>query len=203
MARPRIGEERREEILTAFERCVVRKGLLATTLADVAEEAGQPRSLVRYFIGNRDDMVAKLLDRMLERSRAQLRAVQAERGPNLTDAIVDLVFEKLFADEVSNIVMVELWYLSMRDEAVGTRIARTYRRLIEELARQMVEDGRGADDGDTFDRAYTIVSIAMGDAVFRKMGVRLNDRAQLPLRARSLVPPAKRSRSKQKIQERA
>jgi len=40
MARPRIGEERREQILKAFETCVVRKGLAKTTLADVADEAG-------------------------------------------------------------------------------------------------------------------------------------------------------------------
>ena len=73
MARPRIGAERREEILVAFEACVARKGLAKTTLVDVAEQAGQPRPLVRYFIGNRDAMVTALIDRLLERGEAQFR----------------------------------------------------------------------------------------------------------------------------------
>ena len=59
MARPERGEERREQILNAFEVCVGKKGLEGTTLSDVAREAGLPRPLLRHFMGNREEMVQK------------------------------------------------------------------------------------------------------------------------------------------------
>ena len=68
MPRPSIAAERREEILQAFETCALRKGLEATTLADVAEEAGLPRPLVRHFMGNRAEMVSGLIERMMQRA---------------------------------------------------------------------------------------------------------------------------------------
>ena len=74
MARPSKSIERRGEILAAFERCVIERGFERTTLANVAEEAGLPRSLVRHFIGNRDEMTKALIDRLLERAQGQIDA---------------------------------------------------------------------------------------------------------------------------------
>jgi len=62
MGRPSIASTRVEEILEAFEFCVIEKGLDKTTLVDIAERSGLPRSLVRHFIGNRADLEAKLID---------------------------------------------------------------------------------------------------------------------------------------------
>ena len=70
MARPSIKEERREQILTAFEACVARFGIQGATLEKVAEEADLARALIRHNVGNRDDLLEALVDRFLARSRA-------------------------------------------------------------------------------------------------------------------------------------
>ncbi|GEO01303.1 hypothetical protein NSE01_31350 [Novosphingobium sediminis] len=161
MGRPRVGEERREQILKAFETCVVRKGLAKTTLADVAEEAGQPRPLVRYFIGNREAMVTALIDRLLERGEAQLRKLP--RGGTAEQAI-DVLLDQVFADETSNIVIMELWHLSLRDHALRERLAAIYDRVIFEISALL-------DDPDPRDQAFSAVALAFGAAFFRHLGL--------------------------------
>ena len=64
MPRPDLRAERSGQILDAFARCVARKGLDATSLADVAREAGLRRPLVRHHIGNRDDLIRAFVDRL-------------------------------------------------------------------------------------------------------------------------------------------
>ena len=71
MARPDLSLERSEQILRAFSRCVARRGLDATSLEDVAREAGVKRAIIRHYIGNRDDLVGALLDRLEVRLRRQ------------------------------------------------------------------------------------------------------------------------------------
>ncbi|WP_374453245.1 TetR/AcrR family transcriptional regulator [Phenylobacterium sp.] len=167
MARPRIGDKRRGEILTAFEACVVRQGLADTTLTDVAIEAGQPRSLVRYFIGNRADMVTALIDRLLERGEAQLRKVEAQGRASTADELSRVLFNEVFADNTTNIVIMELWHLSLRDAELRSRLAAIYLRLVTEVATR-VADRFGADG---FDRAYAAVTLAFGAAFFAHLGL--------------------------------
>ena len=70
MARPEIKQDRREQILDAFEVCVTRYGIEGATLAKTAETAGLARPLIRHNVGNRDDLVEALVSRYLARSRA-------------------------------------------------------------------------------------------------------------------------------------
>ncbi len=163
MARPRVGDERREEILAAFETCVVRKGFAKTTLIDVAEQAGQPRSLVRYFIGNRADMVSALIDRLLERGEAQFRQLPSD---GTAGQALDLVLDTVFADYTTNIVIMELWHLSMRDAQLRARLAALYERVISEVAALITDDEMSGRD-----RAFTAVSLAFGAAFFRHLGL--------------------------------
>lgn len=161
MARPRLGDERREEILSAFEACVVRKGLAKTTLIDVAEAAGQPRPLVRYFIGNRAAMVSALIDRLLERGEAQFR--ELPKGGTAEPAL-DVVLDAVFADNTTNIVIMELWHLALRDAALRARLAAIYERVIFEVAAL-------TDKPESRDQAFSAVALAFGAAFFRHLGL--------------------------------
>lgn len=165
MGRPPVGEERREEILAAFERCIVKKGFAKTTLADVAEEAGQPRPLVRHFIGNRADMVSALVDRLLERAEAQLSRSPAGSNAQHT---ADLILEAAFANPTTNALIMELWYLALRDEPLRKRLAALYEGLILEVAAL-----GGADEkaGMGREHAFAVVSMAFGAAFFQHLGV--------------------------------
>ncbi len=75
MPRPSMKDARSEQILNAFMRCVARYGLDGSTLARISEEAGVGRPLLRHYLGNRDEMVRKLLDHVLKVFADQVEAL--------------------------------------------------------------------------------------------------------------------------------
>lgn len=189
MARPKMDDRRREEILSAFELCVIRQGLARTTLADVAEEAGLPRSLVRYFVGNRDDMVELLIARMVQRAEAELMTLRAEVGdPPGAPAVVDFLFDRVFANETSNAIVGELWYLAERDERIRKRLALAYVAVIHELVSEFSLDARVvAPKREVEAVAFSLLSLAYGEVSFRELGVRAPPRKRVRGLAHALV----------------
>ncbi len=166
MARAKIEDERKEQILAAFEACVIREGLAKTTLQKVADEAGLPRSLVRYFVGNRDSMVDLLIARMIARAT---EAFDADRdlSPTLTaEELVDFLFDQAMGDDTSNSVVGELWYLAQRDEAMRKRLSALYQMLVDSLVEQMTANGMGRAKDERTSVAYALLSLAYGDTSF-------------------------------------
>lgn len=180
MVRPRIGDERREQILSAFERCVIRDGLSKATLQKVAAEADLPRSLVRYFVGNKQDMVGLLIDRMIERAEDSLSRLRPKDRQFSIQDMLDYLFGTVFADRTSNAIVDELWYLAAHDIAIKKRLSKMYARVRDLIANQLHKDGVGGSPSERQATAYALVSLAYGDASFRSLG--LKGRAPLPPR---------------------
>lgn len=63
MARPSMANQRREEILDALETCILKQGIQTTSLENIAETAGVKRTILRHYIGNRDDIICALSSR--------------------------------------------------------------------------------------------------------------------------------------------
>ena len=179
MARPKISEERREAILEAFETCVVRKGFTETTLDDVAKEVGLPRPLVRYFIGNRDEMVNCLIERVLTRGEARMNVILSQRESFTPAEISDALFDQIFADKTTNVVMMELWHMSIRDETLRLRLAVIYRRVVLEVSTRIKQNATGKDANRAFDVAFAAVSLAFGMSFFNFMGLDANDSSRI------------------------
>lgn len=92
MARPSLKEVRTLEILDAFVTCVTRYGLDGSTLERISEEAGVKRPILRHYLGNREEMVALLIEHVVERFNAQTEALFANlpserRWPALMDQL--------------------------------------------------------------------------------------------------------------------
>lgn len=112
MSRPSLKDQRSREILDAFVTCAARYGLEGATQERVAEEAGVKRTLLRHYLGNKDDMIEALCQHVVgefdaltgalgaalaERSRSsQLIELLFDPG-NQTDPRLVLVFQALTA----------------------------------------------------------------------------------------------------------
>ena len=94
MARPEIKDDRREQILDAFEHCVARYGLEGATLGKTAEVAGLARPLIRHNVGNKEDLQDALVQRFLLRSKtATDELVAFLPGENRLDTLLDILFD--------------------------------------------------------------------------------------------------------------
>ncbi|MEM9728860.1 MAG: hypothetical protein AAF997_09765 [Myxococcota bacterium] len=188
MPRPRIREQRRAEILAAFESCAARHGLANTTLVRVAEESGHPRSLVRYFLGNRGDMVASLIENILKRGEAQFDAFRSARSSIASGDLIDLLMDEILANAISNKIIVQLWDLASRDDEVKARVASLYGRVQNELVSQLADEGIGDGKSEREDAAYAAMSLAIGSSVLKSLGLAPRDPARIRNYARSLLP---------------
>jgi AcrR family transcriptional regulator len=60
MPRPSLKEQRTKEILEAYMACIARHGLEGATQDRIAAKAGLKRSIIRHYVGNKEDMVIAL-----------------------------------------------------------------------------------------------------------------------------------------------
>ena len=112
---------------------------------------------------------------MLERAKSKIDLSLRRMVEGQPASIVRLLFDEVFADEVTNITIMELWHLSLRDLALRERLAAIYRRLIFEVAASLGKGQRQQDGPDGFDTAYSTVSLAFGAAFFSHLGVKPQD----------------------------
>ena len=187
VARAKIEDERKEQILCAFEVCVLRDGLSKTTLQNVAEEVGLPRSLVRYFVGNRSSMVDLLIGRMVERAESELAKPQSDGPASTLDDLLDILFGGAFSDETSNGIVGELWYLAERDENIKERLNDMYGRITSALVGQMTDEKIGPGRQEREAVALALLSLAYGEASFTALGLKKSKAISMRTLADTLV----------------
>ena len=91
MPRPSLKAKRRKEILDAYVTCIAQYGLEGATQERIAEEAGIARPLLRHNLGNRDEMIAALVDHVVAEFGEMVDQIAAY-ATSLTE-LVDLVFD--------------------------------------------------------------------------------------------------------------
>lgn len=92
MGRPSMAAQRVEEILDALEACIIEYGIQATSLENIAEKAGFKRTILRHYIGNRDQIICALSTRLVKKYTQQWQELldwlpQTNRTESLIDAI--------------------------------------------------------------------------------------------------------------------
>ncbi|RED51312.1 TetR/AcrR family transcriptional regulator [Aestuariispira insulae] len=108
MPRPSLKDQRTDEILNAFERCILRVGLAGSSLEAIAEEAGMKRSILRHYIGNRDEILEALARRVIERYRDETEELirhlpRCGRGR----ALVDFLFHDVEKTNIQSLAVAE------------------------------------------------------------------------------------------------
>ncbi|MBL4864471.1 MAG: TetR/AcrR family transcriptional regulator [Rhodobiaceae bacterium] len=187
MARAKIEDERKEQILCAFEVCVLRDGLSKTTLQNVATEVGLPRSLVRYFVGNRSSMVELLIGRMVERAEGEFLKPPSDAPASTLNDFLDMLFDRAFSNETSNGIIGELWYLAERDENIRERLSDMYGRITSALVEQMTVEKIGPGKQEREAVALALLSLAYGEASFTGLGLKKTKAISMRTMADTLV----------------
>lgn len=92
MPRPSLKQQRKEEILHAYETCIALYGVEGATLQKIAETAGIARPLLRHYVGNNDELLNQAVDRFLVRSDTQMSEFI---GANLqhSDELIDILLD--------------------------------------------------------------------------------------------------------------
>lgn len=96
MPRPSLKQQRSQQILDAFVTCVAKFGLEGATQERIAAEARVKRTILRHYLGNRDDMIKALVNHVVDRFNSLTEGLQAKLPVNHA---IDALLDYLFADD--------------------------------------------------------------------------------------------------------
>ena len=167
MGRPSIADERIEQIVQAFGRAVARYGVEGATLERVAAEAGFTRSLVRYFVGNRDDLVALYRQRLLDRY-TELPVESVDGVP-----ATELLLRALFDDEpdLDDYAAIDAILAAARyDEALRDDVLTFYRGMESAIAQAVRHDHADWGEQRVRDAAYQVLTAVYGHWTMHSLG---------------------------------
>jgi len=188
--RPLRSEERRLEILAAFARCVARSGLEATTLDDVAREAGLQRAMIRHYVGNRDALVREAIEHLAAQylSRAA-EALNAEGNALDLDAMLDFFFlgDYVFGMPEQNRVVDSLLFAAANDSEACASLRAMYESIDELVRKHLARRVPNADSDRIGPVAWAIVCLAEQNIQMLGLGVPRRRSQELRDIARALV----------------
>ena len=160
MPRPSAKKERTEEILYAFERCVVKYGVEGATLERLAEESGLRRSLIRHYMGNRDDLIKALLQRFLEKSDRQTALLLSFLPEKETaSTMIEYLFDDSCSDSSHALVANVLFSAAANISYLAQPLKASVDSLIDAIADLLCQTHPHSNGDDCYAVATGIVGI--------------------------------------------
>jgi AcrR family transcriptional regulator len=166
MGRPSLAHIRRPQLLDAYAECLVRYGVEGTTLERVAEVAGVTRGLVRHYLGNRDEVIRALGERVRDR---YLEWLGSSKGSVTT---IDTLADRLMLEQPPELYAVidALFVEAPRDPHIAATLRQIYQAFERHLSAELAEALPGATPAERRRIGLAMMSFAFVDTDFGAIG---------------------------------
>ena len=165
MGRKSLAEERTEQILDAFERCIVKYGYEGSSLEKIAEEAGVKRSIIRHYIGNREELTEALLSRIMKEEADMTEEAQTHlSAKDLRKSLLDFLFLSDYDVESKHIeiLLKALWYSAEKDERIRKLLHSFYQQGELEIRQSLEIIYPNAKQRQLDDTAFALLCLTEG-----------------------------------------
>lgn len=161
MGRPNLTAVRTDEILAAFERCIAKFGLAESSLERVAEEAGVKRSILRHYIGNREDLLVALAQRVVQKYEHGFRTfLEQTSHTDRIGQLLDYFFPDKSWESTDDVLVVEaLIAAGEKQPEIRQLMLRYIDKLVSDLSKQLRQAFPDAKRQRCWSVAYGIISI--------------------------------------------
>jgi len=155
--RSAIREKRRQQLIDATMKCIARKGISGTTLADVAREAGLSQGIVNLHFDSKENLFTETLQRLAGEYRMQFDRTLERSGPSSTDKLLALM-ELDLRPSICQRSKLAVWFAfwgEVKSRPTYRKICdendRYYDSVVERLCDEIIADG-----GYTHSRASAV-----------------------------------------------
>ncbi len=171
MGRKNLQAVRRSQILDACEEVVLEEGLASASPARVAGRVGLDRTTLHHYFRTRSDLLAGLVERIVDGYLAEVRQVQAERGSNADVAeILDFLLSPDFARPHYDRLVDEFSAASYDDAEVRKQLRRLFVTLEEFTVSLLLKAVPDAAPERVRETAYTIYALIEGAYLLHALG---------------------------------
>ncbi len=193
MGRKSLAPERRTQLVDAYYRCVVARGIEGCTMRAIAEEAGMAPSIITHYFGSIEEITKELIARVIEMHEGlvsrQLAALGDPAG-RLEKLLSILFSEEYLADDFARVYTSVLYRASQDEEvriALSVAMRRCYSTLVEVLNALAKPEFR--DKAELEETAALIIAFADGTLIHAAISPGIVRPATALETARGLLKP--------------
>jgi AcrR family transcriptional regulator len=189
MGRKDLTAERQTLILDAMERCIVKFGLQGATLENIAGEAGINRGLIHHYVGNRDDVIRMMTERLLDKYQVSFESYAATRPVSAhAETVVDYYFDAWFElapedDAIIHALLAE----SERDPHIRKVLIKLYDGFEKMIANELIRLFPNAHAENLHSVSYSLMSLAFAHASLTWLGLKQSKLADVRSIAANLI----------------
>jgi len=148
VARPRITEERRRQILEAAGKVIAERGICDARIADIAAEIGSSPALILYYFPTKDSLLAEALSYQDQRFFDHIagRLDGAETATERLEVVIEASIPPggIASSDSEWQLWLEMWARSRHDPSLARereRLDADFRGLIADVVRAGVSEG--------------------------------------------------------------
>ncbi len=153
-------QKRKEQILHAAMRVLVKKGYDNSRIDDIVDESGMSKGAIYWYYKSKKDVYLDLVNYWVIRYSAVLNHI-VEDGRSATDELKDLFQFFITQYETDPVVfkaLLEFWSLSGRDEDFNNKLQVVYSEFLH-LIQKILEQGKKNNEFKNIDIETTALSI--------------------------------------------
>jgi AcrR family transcriptional regulator len=188
MARPSLAEVRIAQIVKAAARCIAANGYHGATLERIAAEAGFRRGHIRHYVGNRAELLDRVVDAVAAPYDAALRAIQRLEDPmERVDALLDHLFGPDWGPSEDTQVFTALLLGAEQDPKLRERMRALYERHRAAISDILRNSAPPVSRAEADAAAYAIVCLAYGNTTMMELALADTDPTAARDAAASLI----------------
>lgn len=146
MGRKPIKEQRREEILNALYRCLLKKSFSETSMKDIGEEAGINSALLHYYFKSKEDILLHFIDSINARYSEDFNIYAhglRKRGLNHREFLQESFnfMNTITSDKKIQFIWLGIWEIALFNPQVNAQIKKMYRDWMREFEKLIRSGG--------------------------------------------------------------
>jgi len=167
MGRPNKSEEKRAQILDAFERVILRDGYAKASQRRIAEEAEVNQPMIHHYFSGSEELLEAMLNRVVERYQNALQAFLLNSvAVDLSDVIAFICSKEFHKISMQNEVFFCLIGQGGHNDLTFSKISLVYKEFITAITSFLTQ----ANIKNPEQAAYVIMCLVIGHDWAKKLG---------------------------------
>ena len=167
MGRPNLSEEKREQILDAFEHVILRDGFAKASQRRIAQEAGMNQPMILHYFSSSEELLDSLLDRVIHRYKSAFDKFLASQNNVGLEEMISFMCSKDFHQiSQQNEVFFALIGQVGHKEEVFSKMTMVYQQFLLEITTHL--EAAQVPNADKV--SYMVMCFVIGHDWAKKLG---------------------------------
>jgi len=179
MSRKCVQEERKQQILEALHRCLLKKPFDKTSIKEIASEAGVNHGVLHYYFKSKEDILLHYIEYVIELYKGlfedwlQSEGCKIENSQDFLRECCKFVTRKITLNQDLTHTFIEIWEIAIYNPKVKKKLQKAYLEWVETV-RSMIVASTGNEEtasiasigGVAFLEGISLLSVVIGPKYF-------------------------------------